>query len=84
MLLALAQRPFVDPGPSSATYEWAESLHQCLDVLATWDVVASLVRWREIENGLVTWYRACPFLGITVRVYLDSRLRRALIMHCMF
>ena len=75
MLLALAQRPFADPGPSTAaTLKWAESLRECLDGLATWDVVPSLVRWREIENGLVTLYRACPFLGVTVRACLDLYL----------
>ena len=83
MLLALAQRTFADPGPSSAaTLGWAESLREYLDGLAAWDVVASLVRWREAENGLVTLYRACPFLGVTVRVRLNLVQGSLLIISC--
>ncbi|KAH9838754.1 kinase-like domain-containing protein [Rhodofomes roseus] len=64
MLVTLASRcPFADPGPSSpAAREWADSLHAYLDALGSWDVISSLVRWKEIEAGLVTLYRACPFL----------------------
>ena len=73
MLLALAQRPFADDGPSSvATLEWAVSVREFLDTLATWDVVTSLTRWREIESGLITLYRTCPFLETTVRMCLAS------------
>lgn len=61
MLLALAQRPFADRGPlAAATHKWLEDLRNYLDVLATWDAVASLVQWRQIESRLVTLYRACP------------------------
>ncbi|KAH9925501.1 kinase-like domain-containing protein [Fomitopsis serialis] len=64
MLLSLASR---HPTLLPATREWVNSLHAYLDGLGSWSVIPTLVRWMEIEAGLVTMYRACPFLTVFER-----------------